>query len=1595
MLLLLNVMPISYVGKATNAVWKNGGMSVSESDTIGYENLTDGFTKLSVTDMRGYIDTPNLDDAPYYLSLSMKGLMPSGAEADGGRWAQLHISNGERNINWNPENEIYIEIPNSGYNPQNINVKNTVSGSAQTAGVAFEAERVYLFKFAKEDNKLVIYCDNQKLFEGEEELEVFSGEKLWFITLGNIGGNDTYKDYPLLIDTDAEVPPEPPADTNAVWKNGLGSLPSKVGYSYTENGFTKLSATDMRGYIDTPNLEEAPYYLKLSMKGLMPSGVEADGGRWAQLHISNGERNINWNPENEIYIEFPNDAYNPLNINVKNTASGSAQTEGVVYESEREYLFKFAKEDNKLVIYCDNQKLFEGEEELEVFSGEKLWFITLGNIGDSDTYKDYPIFIDTDVEVAPEPPLDTDAEWKNGQESIADAVGYSDMGNGFTQLTVTDARGCVPMPDLDEAPYYMMIGMEKLMPSGAEADGGRWAQLHISNGERNINWNPENEIYIEFPNDAHNPLNIKVKNSVDGAAQLEGVAFAAKKTYLFKFAKENNKLVIYCDDIKVFEGEEELQVFEGEKLWFITLGNIGDYDTFKDYPMFINPTSDKTEEPPFGDIQIPEEDEPQTPPDEPKDPEEPEETQSSWKNGGMSTTKVEGYKDMGDGFTKLTVADARGCVPMPDLDKAPYYMMLGMEKLMPSGAEADGGRWAQLHISNGERNINWNPENEIYIEFPNDAHNPMNIKVKNSVNGAAQFEGVAFAEKKTYLFKVAKENNRLVIYCDDVKVFEGEKELQVFEGEELWFITLGNTGEYDTFKDYPMFINPTSDKTAKPPFGEVQIPEEDRPETQPNNPVNPEKPVDMQSGWKNGGMSTTKGKGYKDMGDGFTKLTVTDARGCVPMPDLDKEPYYMMLGMEKLMPSGAEAEGGRWAQLHISSGERNINWNPENEIYIEFPNDGYNPKNIKVKNSVNGAAQFEGVAFAAKKTYLFKFAKENNKLVIFCDDIKVFEGKKELEVFSGDYLWFITLGNTGDYDTFKDYPIFINPTSDLTEKLPFGDIDIPKQEAVADNNEQQIPENGWKNGKTSLPKATGYSKEKDGFVKLSATDVRGCVPMPDISKKPYYMVLKSNEILPGGIEAEGGKWGQLHISNGERNPDWNPENEIYIELPNSGFNYKNINVKNSISGEAQTNGVQYAPETLYILKFEEKSNKLVISCNGEKLFEGKKELEVFKGDYLWVITLGNQGKYDTFKDYPLWINMNPEITEEPATYYYKGPKWGADSNKPARDIGYDYLDNGSARIYIESRYSIEGNFDDIGQSISTCFKNPNNKFEITFNQQVFNFETWQVIGFRPGDKLGAPADEPEVLCLEITNGPSYQLYYRKADGNRLDIIPATAFELGVDLKLNFELATENGIETAKFYVNNVLLGSSDNSEIIALMKSESLKAICVGHTTYDEPNVFDMRINNTPAEFEVTIPEKTEDEVIDKYVDLVINSKDDSVTVDGYLIMVRGTVTAKQLNEALISPEGTKLYVMTEKEELAKEDSVIDSSYSVMMLLDDQYETYVRSYNVFVVDETSANNSGILNIGIILIISISSILVFIISVVLVFIVMKKHKFLKQ
>ena len=489
----------------------------------------------------------------------------------------------------------------------------------------------------------------------------------------------------------------------------------------------------------------------------------------------------------------------------------------------------------------------------------------------------------------------------------------------------------------------------------------------------------------------------------------------------------------------------------------------------------------------------------------------------------------------------------------------------------------------------------------------------------------------------------------------------------------------------------------------------------------------------------------------------------------------------------------------------------------------------------------------------------------------------------------------------------------------------------------------------------------GTASDMDyGFTKLSSTDTRGHIPAPNLEEGPYYLMLGMDGLMPGGSSTEGGRWGQLHLSDGERNNNWNPAGEIYIVFPNSNANPRNITVSTGTNGETIMMGAPFTPHTAYVFKFAKENDMLVIYCNGINVFEGAEQLSVFSGTDLWFTSMGNEGAYDTFKSYPLFINPEPGITANPVNYYYTGPKWGNDKycTPPLRDIMVNYTPDGSARMLIQSEY---GN-GDVGQSISTDFLNSNNKFEMHLTCETFNYDTWQVIGLRPYENEGSPLEEPNVLCVEMSNGPTFQMFYRKTDGTRINIVPATLFELGVDLKLRFELVEDSGNNSVKIYANDQLLYSGNDGDLVSLMKSVQMKLITVGNTTYQNPNVTLIKLDNDPPEVVLVDPEDSDkldpDPDPNPYKNLVLTSVNGNMTINDILITVTRKMTATQLANALIVPEDCKIYIMDKNEELADGDAIIDSTYSIMLVLDDGYDTYIRSYSLYVADSDGNPYTG-------------------------------------
>ena len=348
----------------------------------------------------------------------------------------------------------------------------------------------------------------------------------------------------------------------------------------------------------------------------------------------------------------------------------------------------------------------------------------------------------------------------------------------------------------------------------------------------------------------------------------------------------------------------------------------------------------------------------------------------------------------------------------------------------------------------------------------------------------------------------------------------------------------------------------------------------------------------------------------------------------------------------------------------------------------------------------------------------------------------------------------------------------------------------------------------WKNGKMALADAAATTDFGYGFTQLNVTDTRGYIDLPNLDEAPYYMLLAQDALMPSGTEAEGGRWAQLHISAGERNINWNPTGEIYIKFPNSGASPRNITVSGAVDVASNFPGVPFAAQTAYLFKFakEKDSNNadvLVIYCNGVKVFEGADQLAIFENDpsttdddKLWFITLGNIATNDVYQTCPLLIDPLADIVTEPEHYFYSGAKWGFDKfgTPPQRDIFVTYTPNGEARWLLMSRYNNDLDPQDqrYGQSISAKFSNTKKRFEVHITQEVFNFDTFQVIGFRPNDEEGSPMDEGNVFYLELTNGPTVQMRYKAEEtGTSEELVSAMPCEEKEDLKIRFELTEDN------------------------------------------------------------------------------------------------------------------------------------------------------------------------------------------------------------
>lgn len=292
----------------------------------------------------------------------------------------------------------------------------------------------------------------------------------------------------------------------------------------------------------------------------------------------------------------------------------------------------------------------------------------------------------------------------------------------------------------------------------------------------------------------------------------------------------------------------------------------------------------------------------------------------------------------------------------------------------------------------------------------------------------------------------------------------------------------------------------------------------------------------------------------------------------------------------------------------------------------------------------------------------------------------------------------------------------------------------------------------WTNGTTEEWKELGYTK-------ITQSDTRGYIPMPNLDEAPYYMILGMDGVMPGGAEADGGRWAQLHISNTEHASNSNPSGDLYISFPNANARPRNLTVYTRTDNEMKMYGVPYTTLTANVVKFAKEQDEngadvLVIYINGTKVFQGADQLNIFKGESLHFTSLGNEGQNDTFKDYPMIVDLEPEITAEAAVPFYTGPKWGMDETcAPQKDSMVTYTDDGKARLWLLSSWDDFG----INQSNSGTFFNNQKKFDMFVTLEELNFESWQFLTIRPGSGAGFANDDPNALNIEIATGPSYSI----------------------------------------------------------------------------------------------------------------------------------------------------------------------------------------------------------------------------------------------
>ncbi len=1415
MALLITAMPMLPISASDTVteVWKNGGISLKDVDAV--TDLEYGFKKVNVTDARGYITAPNLDEKPYYMLLGMDGQFPGGAESAGGRWAQLQLSNGERNCNWFANNDIYIIFPNSNASPRNITVKNSKDGAVYNSGVPFMPQTAYVFKFAKEQNSegtdvLAIYCNGVKVFEGAEELSLFSTDKLWFTTKGNQGAYDTFQTYPLLINPTSNMTEDPDfyfttgpktgcdgysAYSDDIVAENMLALYDDEGYAravidstHNDGGWPERVGESVSGNIPNPNN-------KISVT-IVPDSM--NNGNWHTIGIydpSDGEKSF---AQSQYTLRIGMSGNSNIGVvwAYLNDEETQVLTKNLVIHEQRLDIGKPFKvgfelvegETDRIDIYYNDlliKSVLETDENVaKLFDVMRAETLRVGIVGNKNAEREANVIrFKVDNGNALNAKLSFDKEAYNVGDYINTTLtlkNNADKAISNVKVSTLSSAQIATADDTLVTVDSIAAGETVEIKQKLRAiEGGRpMHRVTVSYGTRTV-FDAKKFVSINgagwYEGDSHSHSTYS-----DGTGTVaENSASAYEKGLSWLYSTDHNSISQYKEAAAINAGyaSGDFINIAGNEVSSFNRGHGLAYRI--PYDVALSNWSDT-------------------------------ENQAGWNIAALGT---DGELDWGDIIADIKANGGFFYPAHPNHDIRPsaniiwrfdeYSQLDGI-----TGIEVWNASYIPTDIRNTVAFKYWDQLNvrgdKVFGISNSDAHGTAPI-------GAAHIKG--------YLESLSIDNINNLLESGS---YYGTN------GPDLFFdingIAMGKTLKIGgDSSDAAITVKASDDNypLTKVTLYKLHVTGETSEEAAEY--IQTDASPDGTQGW------------YVD-GNLYT-----DTKEVVKTWDLAGQNVYSFSEVVNVTVNDGdfyrievESEKNTYYNSDVPGDENNIGFAYSNPIWVEkadAANDFY-ISDIALNSSV--AKLYET---ASGKYYVEKTADEG---FLSADDLAV--------TVAGT----VTL-TSKKYDAAKEVFTITLTAADGTVKT----IDIY---VVGESSET---EEFWKNGgiSKSADLYAGYSYMGYGFTRLTVSDARGYVEMPNLDEAPYYMMLGMDGLMSG-------HWAQLHISNGERNPNWNPEGEIYISFPNDSTPVRNITVKSTTGGAAYNDGVRFIPQTAYIFKFVKEQNAegtdvLAIYCNGVKVFENAESLNVFTGKELWFKTMGKQGADDTFTLTPLIINPTSSISEDPDFYTLAGPKGGQHSSLSTWFNIYGVLDEnmlalyddeGYTRAVIDSKYNDGGDPTKVGESISAEVANPNKEFEISVIADSLNAGNWCTIGiYDPSTGVKSFGESQYVIAFNMNNGSYNSLGYRYINENggisTMELMKgANRVVEGVENKLRFELVDEDTDIINIYYngelVKSVLETDANVAELFGIMKAETVMVGIAGNKSA-EPDVIRFKINNS------------------------------------------------------------------------------------------------------------------------------------------------------